>query len=66
MGEVDWNACAARVGGLVSRSDIEPEALAELDAPPVGEPVGIACSGGADSVFLVLALVGCLPGLHRW
>ena len=66
MAGVDWNACAARVGGLVSRSDLEPESLAELDAPPVGEPVGVACSGGADSVFLVLALVGCLPGLHRW
>lgn len=41
---------------------LDPEALAFLRSLPLHQPVLAACSGGADSLFLVLALRACLPG----
>lgn len=57
MGTVDWKACAVRVSGLIDRVDLEPAVLAHLDGLPAGQTVGIACSGGADSVLLTLVLI---------
>ncbi|MEZ5276022.1 MAG: tRNA lysidine(34) synthetase TilS [Opitutaceae bacterium] len=66
MTGVDWKVCAARVANLVSRSDLEPAAVAGLEAVSEEEATGLACSGGADSVLLVLALVGCLGRARSW
>lgn len=66
MGTVDWNACAARVSGLITRADLEPTVLAYLDGLPKGQRVGIACSGGADSVLLTLVLVSQTTPALDW
>lgn len=66
MGTVDWKSCAARVSELITRADLEPTVLAYLDDLPTGHRVGIACSGGADSVLLTLVLVSRYTPALDW
>lgn len=43
------------------RETIPPKVLEWADASPEDEPWAVACSGGADSTFLVLFLIGHFP-----
>ncbi len=64
MDAVDWKTCASRIPALLDRAELEPDALACLESLRTGQSVGIACSGGADSVLLTLVLVALVkPGL---
>ena len=56
----DWKDLAARLAGQIGNLSLNEEALAFLKGLPVKQPVLVACSGGADSVFLVLALLAQL------
>ena len=66
MDQIDWKACAARVAQLVCRPELDPRALGFLEALPSGTPVGIACSGGADSVLLTLVLHSRVEFALNW
>jgi tRNA(Ile)-lysidine synthase len=51
-----WRAAAALMEALVPRGRLHPAAVAWADARPPGERWGVALSGGADSVALLLLL----------
>jgi tRNA(Ile)-lysidine synthase len=53
---VDWPAAAARAARLIPRDRLHPGVLAWCDARPGAERWGVALSGGADSVGLLLLL----------
>jgi tRNA(Ile)-lysidine synthase len=55
-----WKDLAARFAGESGKLPLNREALDYLDNLPLSQPVLVACSGGADSVFLVLALLNQL------
>lgn len=55
-----WKDLAARFAGQQKELSLNREALEFLDSLPESQPVLVACSGGADSVFLVLALLSRL------
>jgi tRNA(Ile)-lysidine synthase len=66
MEQIDWKTCANRVGRLVSRSECDQQVLGFLDNLPPGTPVGVACSGGADSILLVLLLQSRIESALKW
>ncbi|RKX34735.1 MAG: tRNA lysidine(34) synthetase TilS [Verrucomicrobia bacterium] len=66
MDQIDWEDCENRVAQLVSRSELDPRAMAFLETLPSGTPVGVACSGGADSVLLTLVLQSRVESDLKW
>ncbi len=66
MDQIDWKACAHRVAQLVSRSELDPRTMGFLEALPAETAVGIACSGGADSVLLALVLQSRVESDLKW
>lgn len=52
----DWKECAAKLAGAVPRERLHPAVLAWAEARPVGERWGVAFSGGADSLALLLLI----------
>lgn len=63
-----WRRRAEAVARQLGVERLHAGALAEIRrAAAAGEPVAVACSGGADSVALVCTLWAHLPGLRgRW
>ncbi|HZZ18792.1 MAG TPA: tRNA lysidine(34) synthetase TilS [Opitutaceae bacterium] len=55
-GASGWRAAAEALGGLVERSSLHPTGTRWADARPARENWGVALSGGADSVALLLFL----------
>jgi tRNA(Ile)-lysidine synthase len=55
-GSRSWRAAAAQMEALVPRGRLHPDAVAWADARPPSERWGVALSGGADSVALLLLL----------
>jgi tRNA(Ile)-lysidine synthase len=53
---IDWRTAAEAVGRLLPRERLHPAAVAWASARPAGERWGVALSGGADSVALLLLL----------
>lgn len=58
----DWKQLSSRFADEFIDLPLNREAGCFLDQLPSGTPVLAACSGGADSVFLVLALMAHLQG----
>ena len=55
-GATGWRSAAGGVAALVSRESLHPAVVAWADARPPAERWGVALSGGADSVGLLLLL----------
>ncbi len=55
-GRAQWPAAAAQAAALLSRDRLSPRVLEWADSRPTREKWGIALSGGADSVALLLLL----------
>jgi len=53
---IDWSACAAGLGELLPREKLHPAVLAWARERPANERWGVAFSGGADSLALLLLL----------
>jgi tRNA(Ile)-lysidine synthase len=64
--DVNWPALAAILAGHIPCTALHKRAVAELKKIiRQGAPVGIACSGGADSVCLTLLLYAHFPELRE-
>ncbi|NDV61369.1 tRNA lysidine(34) synthetase TilS [Puniceicoccales bacterium CK1056] len=55
-----WKSLAARFAGEIGDLPLRQEALDYLKGIPSSQTVLVGCSGGADSIFLVLALLARL------
>lgn len=62
-----WQRRAHELGELLRVDSLEQTAIAEIASRAANERIAIACSGGADSVALVLVLWACFPARRgRW
>lgn len=58
---------AERLAGILGPDALAPAARAVVAGEAAGRPIGVACSGGADSVALLLLLWACFPERRgRW
>ncbi len=63
----DWRGLALRLGAAIGVDRLHPGALAAIQSEPEDRPVALACSGGPDSVALVLSLWSAFPSRRgRW
>ena len=60
----NWQQSAEKLSKLVSKKHLYRSTVDFLDNHPPSAALGIACSGGADSVFLTLALWTLWPALR--
>ncbi len=60
-GRLAWRLAAARLAQAVGRARLHPSVRVWAEARPPREPWGVALSGGADSVALLLLLWGLWP-----
>ncbi len=58
---IDWRGVAAAFGAAFPAERLHPRTRALFDELAPAEPLAIACSGGADSVALLLALWAAFP-----
>ena len=65
MPEIDWPEKARDLAVCFPLERFPPGVRERLNASPTGSVWGIACSGGADSVCLVLLLFAHFPGRCR-
>jgi tRNA(Ile)-lysidine synthase len=64
-GAAGWKRAAARLADFVSRESLHPAVVDWADARPLAERWGVALSGGADSVGLLLLLWSHWPERRR-
>lgn len=62
---IDWRRCAERLAAAVPVARLHPAVRAWAEASPAREPWAVACSGGADSVALLLLVWAHWPARRR-
>ena len=61
----DWRSRLEAFRGVAGSLPLEPQVESAIASIPVTRPLLLACSGGADSVFLVLALLARFPDRRK-
>lgn len=62
---IDWRRCAERLAAAVPVGRLHPAVRAWAEASPLKESWAVACSGGADSVALLLLVWAHWPERRR-